>query len=42
VLLPGGVPLVELLFFVVVPGAAIMTLEAVRVVRRWRVGDEPP
>ena len=32
----------ELLFFVVVPVAAIMTLEAVRVVRRWPVGDEPP
>lgn len=41
VLLPGGIPLEELLFFVVVPIAAIMTLEAVRVVRGWPVGDEP-
>jgi lycopene cyclase domain-containing protein len=41
VLLPGGVPLEELLFFVVVPVAAVMTLEAVRVVRGWPVGDEP-
>jgi lycopene cyclase domain-containing protein len=40
--LPGDVPLEELLFFVVVPVAAILTLEAVRVVRRWPVGDEQP
>ena len=38
--LPGGVPLEELLFFVVVPVAAILTLEAVRSVRGWTVGDE--
>jgi lycopene cyclase domain-containing protein len=40
VLLPGEVPLEELLFFLVVPVCAVMTLEAVRVVRGWRVGDE--
>lgn len=40
VLLFGSLPIEELLFFVVVPIAAIMTLEAVRVVRRWQVGDE--
>lgn len=40
VLLLGTLPLEELLFFVVAPLAGIMTLEAVRVVRRWPVGDE--
>jgi lycopene cyclase domain-containing protein len=40
VLLPGGLPVEELAFFVVVPIAAVLTLEAVRVVRRWPVGDE--
>jgi lycopene cyclase domain-containing protein len=39
--LPGGLPLEELAFFVVVPIAAVLTLEAVRVVRGWAVGDEP-
>jgi len=38
--LPGRIPLEELLFFVVVPVASILTLEAVRRVRGWRVGDE--
>ena len=37
----GGLPLEELLFFVVIPICAILTLEAVRAVRGWRVGDEP-
>ncbi len=41
IVLPGGVPLEELLFFVVVPVAAVLTLEAVRTVRGWPVGDEP-
>lgn len=41
VVLPGGVPLDEALFFLVVPVAAVLTLEAVRSVRRWQVGDEP-
>src|SRR5664279_1718732 len=39
--LPGGLPLEEALFFVVVPTCAILTLEAVRAVRGWPVGDEP-
>ena len=38
----GILPLEELLFFIVVPIAGVMTLEAVRVVRRWPVGDEDP
>ncbi len=38
--LPGGLPLEEVLFFVVVPLASVMTLEAVRSVRGWPVGDE--
>lgn len=42
VLLPGGLPIDELLFFVVIPIAALLTLEAVRSVKRWEVGDEPP
>ena len=37
----GGLPLDEVLFFVVVPIASILTLEAVRSVKRWEVGDEP-
>jgi lycopene cyclase domain-containing protein len=37
---PGGLPVEEVAFFVVVPLAAVLTLEAVRVVRGWRVGDE--
>ena len=41
VLLPGGLPLDEVLFFVVVPVAAVLTPEAVRSVKRWEVGDEP-
>lgn len=39
VVLPGGVPLEELVFFLVVPVAAVLTLEAVRSVRGWDVGD---
>lgn len=42
VILPGNLPLDELLFFVVIPIAALLTLEAVRSVKRWEVGDEPP
>ncbi len=38
--LPGRLPLEELLFFLVVPVCAILTLEAVRAVRGWAVGDE--
>lgn len=41
VVFPGGLPLEEALFFVFIPIAAILTLEAVRAVRRWPAGDEP-
>jgi lycopene cyclase domain-containing protein len=40
VLLAGRLPLEELLFFLVVPVCAVLTLEAVRAVRGWPVGDE--
>lgn len=40
VLLPGGLPLEELLFFLVVPVAAVLALEAVRRVTGWPAGDE--
>lgn len=40
VVLPGGLPVEELLFFLVVPVASVLTLEAVRRVRGWPVGDE--
>jgi lycopene cyclase domain-containing protein len=39
--LPGAVPVEELLFFLVVPACAVLTLEAVRAVMGWKVGDEP-
>jgi lycopene cyclase domain-containing protein len=39
IVLPGGIPLEELLFFLVVPYAAVLTLEAVRAVRGWDVGE---
>ena len=42
VMFPGGLPLDEVLFFLVIPTAAVLTLEAVRSARRWQVGDEPP
>jgi lycopene cyclase domain-containing protein len=39
--LPGGLPLEELLFFLVVPTCSVITLEAVRRYRpAWLVGDE--
>ena len=41
VVLPADIPLEELLFFVVVPLAGVLTLEAVRSARGWTVGDEP-
>ena len=40
VILPGGLPLEELLFFVVVPIAGILALEAVRTVQRLPIGVE--
>jgi lycopene cyclase domain-containing protein len=40
--LPGGLPVEEVLFFVVIPVCAVATLEAVRRVRPgWKIGDEP-
>jgi lycopene cyclase domain-containing protein len=38
--LPGGLPVEEVAFFLVVPVVSVLTLEAVRAVRRWPVGDE--
>jgi lycopene cyclase domain-containing protein len=35
VVLPGGVPVEELLFFLVVPTCAVLSYEAVRRVRGW-------
>jgi lycopene cyclase domain-containing protein len=40
--LPGDLPLEEALFFLVVPIASVLALEAVRGVRGWPVGDEVP
>ena len=41
VTLPGRLPIEELLFFVVIPTCAILTLEAVRARRpHWLIGDE--
>ncbi|HSP39289.1 MAG TPA: lycopene cyclase domain-containing protein [Frankiaceae bacterium] len=40
VVLPGRLPLDELLFFLVIPICAVLTLEAVRAVKGWTVGDE--
>ena len=40
IVLAGGLPLDELLFFLVIPVCAVLTLEAVRTVRGWAVGDE--
>lgn len=41
-LLPGGIPVEELGFFVVVPICSVLAFEAVRAVRGWPGGDEPP
>ena len=40
VVLPGGIPVEELLFFVVVPTCAVLAFEAVRRVKGWPTGDE--
>lgn len=41
--LPGRLPLEELLFFVVIPTCAVLTLEAVRARKpHWLIGDECP
>jgi lycopene cyclase domain-containing protein len=39
--LPGGIPVEEVLFFLVVPLCAVLTFEAVRTVTGWKAGDEP-
>ena len=36
----GLLPLEELAFFIVIPICAVLTLEAVRAVKGWPVGDE--
>ena len=36
----GALPLEELLFFLAIPICAVLTLEAVRAVKGWPVGDE--
>jgi lycopene cyclase domain-containing protein len=40
--LGGVIPVEELIFFVVVPLASILSLEAVRSVKGWPLGDEAP
>lgn len=40
ILLPGALPIEEFLFFIVIPIASILSLEAVRSVKQWPVGDE--
>ena len=40
IVLPGRLPVEELLFFVVIPICAVLSFEAVRRVRRWPAGDE--
>ena len=38
--LPGGLPIEEVLFFLVVPICSVLAFEAVRTVRGWSAGDE--
>ncbi|MBA3524546.1 MAG: lycopene cyclase domain-containing protein [Geodermatophilaceae bacterium] len=40
VVLPGGLPLEEVAFFVVVPTCALLAFEAVRRTTGWTAGDE--
>lgn len=42
VVLFGIIPIEELIFFLVVPIASILSLEAVRSVKGWPLGDEQP
>src|ERR1700712_4450232 len=37
--LPGGIPVEEVLFFLVVPICAVLAFEAVRKVTGWKAGD---
>lgn len=39
-LLPGGIPLEEVLFFVVIPTCGLLAFEAVRRTTGWPAGDE--
>ncbi|MDO8307115.1 MAG: lycopene cyclase domain-containing protein [Actinomycetota bacterium] len=39
---PGSVPVDEILFFITIPLASVLTLEAVRSVKGWPAGDEAP
>jgi lycopene cyclase domain-containing protein len=39
--LPGGIPVEEVLFFLVVPVCAVLALEAVRTVTGWNAGYPP-
>ena len=41
VMLPGGLPIEEVLFFLVVPTASLLALEAVHRVRGWPLDDRP-
>ena len=38
--LPGGLPIEEVLFFLVVPVCSLLAFEAVRTVRDWPAGGE--
>lgn len=38
--LPGGLPVEEVLFFVVIPTCALLAFEAVRRATGWTAGDE--
>ncbi len=40
VVLPGGIPLEEVLFFVVIPTCGLLAFEAVRRRTGWPAGDE--
>lgn len=42
VLFPGQLPLDEVVFFVVIPLASVLTLEAVRAATGWDVGEGEP
>lgn len=42
IVLPGGIPLEEALFFVVIPTCALLAFEAVRRTTGWPAGDERP
>ena len=40
IVFPGHLPLEEVLFFIVTPIAGILTVEAVRSLKGWSLGDE--